>query len=65
MECGDTLTTDDHCRKAQNEMIHIMRHYEKELPGGVFHCFTGNQREAEAFLRFDRFVLGVGRCLYV
>ena len=49
-----------HCRKAQNEMIHIMRHYEKELPGGVFHCFTGNQREAEAFLRFDRFVLGVG-----
>jgi hydrolase, tatD family len=49
-----------HCRKAQNEMIHIMRHYEKELPGGVFHCFTGNQREAEAFLHFDRFVLGVG-----
>ena len=49
-----------HCRKAQNEMIHIMRHYEKELPGGVFHCFTGNQQEAETFLRFDRFLLGVG-----
>ena len=44
----------------QNEMLHIMRPYEKELPGGVFHCFTGNQKEAEAFLRFDRFVLGVG-----
>lgn len=49
-----------HCRKAQNEMLHIMRPYEKELPGGVFHCFTGNQKEAEAFLRFDRFCLGIG-----
>ena len=49
-----------HCRKAQNEMLHIMRPYEKELPGGVFHCFTGNQKEAEAFLRFDRFALGIG-----
>ena len=49
-----------HCRKAQNEMLHIMRPYEKELPGGVFQCFTGNQIEAEAFLRFDRFALGIG-----
>ena len=49
-----------HCRKAQNEMLHIMRPYEKELPGGVFHCFTGNQKEAEAFLCFDRFALGIG-----
>ena len=52
-----------HCRKAQNEMLHIMRPYEKELPGGVFHCFTGNQKEAEEFLRFNRFVLGVGWCI--
>ncbi len=49
-----------HCRKAQNELLHIMKPYEKELPGGVFHCFTGNQKEAEAYLRFDKFVLGVG-----
>lgn len=49
-----------HCRKAQNEMVHILRHYENELPGGVFHCFTGNQKEAEELLSFDRFVLGVG-----
>ena len=26
-----------HCRKAQNEMVHLLRSYEKELPGGVFH----------------------------
>ena len=49
-----------HCRKAQNELLHIMKPYEKELPGGVFHCFTGNQKEAEEYLRFDKFVLGVG-----
>ena len=49
-----------HCRKAQNEMVHLLRHYEKDLPGGVFHCFTGNTHEAEELLSFDRFVLGVG-----
>lgn len=49
-----------HCRKAQNEMVHLLRHYEKDLPGGVFHCFTGNQHEAEELLSFDKFVLGVG-----
>lgn len=49
-----------HCRKAQNEMVHVLRQYERELPGGVFHCFTGNQKEAEELLGFDKFVLGVG-----
>lgn len=49
-----------HCRKAQGEMIHILRKYEEELPGGVFHCFTGNQQEAAEFLRFKKFSLGVG-----
>ena len=49
-----------HCRKAQNEMFKLLRPYEKELPGGVFHCFTGNQREAEELLSFERFVLGIG-----
>ena len=49
-----------HCRKAQNEMVKIIRKYEKELPGGVFHCFTGNQHEAAELLQFDKFVLGIG-----
>ena len=49
-----------HCRKAQNEMVHLLRKYEKKLPGGVFHCFTGNQKEAEELLSFNKFVLGVG-----
>lgn len=49
-----------HCRKAQNELLHILKKYEKDLPGGVFHCFTGNQKEAEEYLRFEKFVLGIG-----
>ena len=52
-----------HCRKAQNEMIHILKKYEGDLPGGVFHCFTGNVLEAQELLHFDRFVLGIGGVL--
>ena len=49
-----------HCRKAQNELLHILRKYADDLPGGVFHCFTGNRQEALEFLRLPRFVLGIG-----
>ena len=53
-----------HCRKAQNEMVHILKRHEKELVrGGVFHCFTGNGKEAEQLLQFDNFVLGIGGVL--
>lgn len=52
-----------HCRKAQQDMVRILKRYEKELPGGVFHCFTGNAIEAEELLRFDKFVLGIGGVL--
>lgn len=52
-----------HCRKAQNEMINILNRYKDELPGGVFHCFTGNVIEARELLQFDRFVLGIGGVL--
>ena len=52
-----------HCRKAQNELVRILKHYEADLPGGVFHCFTGNEHEAEELLQFDRFVLGIGGVL--
>jgi TatD DNase family protein len=38
-----------------------MKPYRDRLPGGVFHCFTGNQKEAQRYLEFsDRFVLGIG-----
>lgn len=49
-----------HCRKAQNEMLHILRKWKDKLPGGVFHCFTGNQQKAKELLEYDNFVLGIG-----
>ena len=52
-----------HCRKAQNEMVAILKRYAKELPSGVFHCFTGNEQEARQLLEFDNFVLGIGGVL--
>ena len=52
-----------HCRKAQNELVDILRRYQKELPGGVFHCFTGNENEARQLLEFENFVLGIGGVL--
>ncbi len=52
-----------HCRKGQNEMVTLLRQYEEKLRGGVFHCFTGNEKEAEQLLRFDNFMLGIGGVL--
>ncbi len=33
------------------------------MPGGVFHCFTGNEKEAAELLQFEGFVLGIGGVL--
>ena len=52
-----------HCRKAQNELVAILKRYANDLPGGVFHCFTGNEQEARQLLEFERFVLGIGGVL--
>ena len=52
-----------HCRKAQNELVSILKKYADDLPGGVFHCFTGNEQEARQLLEFPRFVLGIGGVL--
>lgn len=52
-----------HCRKAQNEMVAILKKYRTDLPGGIFHCFAGNEKEAAELLAFDRFLIGVGGVL--
>lgn len=52
-----------HCRKAQNELVSLLLRYKDSLPGGVFHCFTGNEKEAAELLQFDNFVLGIGGVL--
>lgn len=58
--CETGLPLMIHCRKAQNEMLHILRKWKDKLSGGVFHCFTGNQQEAKELLEYDNFVLGIG-----
>ena len=52
-----------HCRKAQNELVTILKKYKNDLCGGVFHCFTGNEIEARELLQFENFVLGIGGVL--
>lgn len=53
-----------HCRKGQQDLLRVLRRYEAQLTrGGVFHCFTGNEREAQDYLSFQRFVLGIGGVL--
>ena len=52
-----------HCRKAQNEMVAILKKYRGQLCGGVFHCFAGNEKEAAELLAFDGFLIGVGGVL--
>ena len=59
----DVLALMIHCRKGQNEMVRLLRSYGKDLPGGVFHCFTGNEKEAAELLSFDNFMLGIGGVL--
>lgn len=41
-----------HCRKAQNEMVKIMRKYEKDLPGGVSLFYR--QRKGSSRIAFIR-----------
>lgn len=52
-----------HVRKAQNEALRLLRRYEKDLPGGVFHCFSGNAIEARQVLQLEKFSLGIGGIL--
>ena len=52
-----------HCRKAQNQLVGILKKYKDGLKGGVFHCFTGNLLEARQLLEFDNFCLGIGGVL--
>ena len=52
-----------HSRKAQNQLVNILKKYKDGLKGGVFHCFTGNLQEARQLLEFENFCLGIGGVL--
>lgn len=49
-----------HCRKAQAELVAILKKYKKEPLRGVFHCFSGSYEMACQMLETGDFVLGIG-----
>lgn len=48
-----------HCRDAYQEMYEVFAPYIKEPLRGVFHCFSGSAEDAERYLAFENFFLGV------
>ncbi len=52
-----------HSRKAQSDMLMLMKKYQNENLTGVFHCFTGSPEEARQLLSFPGFCLGIGGVL--
>jgi TatD DNase family protein len=45
-----------HIRDAFDDFLLILKQYRTLLPGAVVHCFTGDQKELEAFLALDCYI---------
>lgn len=53
-----------HARSANGDLLACLRPFRDKLAGGVFHCFSGNDHEADELLRFHpNFMLGIGGVL--
>lgn len=53
-----------HCRTAQNELLAVLKKYaDNPKLRGVFHCFTGNEQEAQRYLAYSNWMLGIGGVL--
>lgn len=53
-----------HARSANGDLLACLRLFRDKLTGGVFHCFSGNDHEADELLRFHpNFMLGIGGVL--
>jgi TatD DNase family protein len=48
-----------HCRNAHDELISLLS-AQRELPRGIYHCFSGNLEQAQEALAFGKFKLGIG-----
>ena len=49
-----------HVRDSFNEAIKIVERLNDNNLSGVFHCFTGNVKEAERIINLNKFYLGIG-----
>jgi TatD DNase family protein len=54
-----SLPVSIHCRNAHDELMAVLRN-EKQLPIGIYHCFSGNLEQAREALSFGKFKLGIG-----
>jgi TatD DNase family protein len=52
-----------HVREAFNEAIQIVEKLNCDKLSGVFHCFTGNEDDANRIIALENFYLGVGGVL--
>lgn len=53
-----------HSRNAHREIVETLSPYAEKLQGGIFHCFSGTEDEAEELLsKFPGFCLGIGGTL--
>lgn len=48
-----------HCREAFDPIYAVLRSY-RQLPKGIFHCFSGNLEQAQLVLGLGGFKLGIG-----
>lgn len=48
-----------HSRDSFNEVVEVLSNYKHTALTGVFHSFTGNEKEAEMLLEFDNFNIGI------
>lgn len=52
-----------HTRDSLNDTLDVLQSYRNDRLRGIFHCFTGNQTEAEAIFATGDFKLGIGGVL--
>jgi len=52
-----------HCRESFNEIFEVLDRENDESLRGVFHCFTGNETQAQRILEYGDFMLGLGGVL--
>lgn len=51
-----------HCRNSFDEIYEILSSFKK-LPKGIFHCFSGNEEQANKIIDTTNFKLGIGGVL--
>ena len=49
-----------HARESYNEIFNVLDKMNDNNLSGVFHCFTGNQKQAEKIIDYGNFKLGIG-----